>query len=461
MASEKTLAKEGAREGATSRGLQWLAMALDTFHDAKLSRGGLPVPAGPSSLVTVSKRTLTIGAPPTGLLPDGSFDVHVAMLPLLESGPVSASKILASAFPPYVVIDSLNGTTSTPPTTWGLVTAVSVPRGNATFPTPDNPIAPPGSGLNPNGRTQGLGVSDITASFGPVTKDETDGTVRLIAFAVEVALSGARVGRGGTLVTYGQSSSRSTFQVCSGTAINGYGVGCQTFHGPPGSLQDALDMPDAQQWSADEGALMQGRFTDLTTPPSPPKPTALLMLSNDFVPGLFAPDTPLASTWFYTRVRSGTDVGCLLTHPLTSTETTGAYFSGLQGPTATNPYGDQVTVTMTAILEKFPTTSEPEALKSAMICPTYDPVAIQMYFDAMQVLPYAVPLSMNPLGEWAQMAYNAAKQHAPMVSGLLGMIPHPVAKAASAAIGFAGKVAGAKHEGKTKKGGKSKLKKKK
>jgi hypothetical protein len=71
----------------------------------------------------------------------------------------------------------------------------------------------------------------------------------------------------------------------------------------------------------------------------------------------------------------------------------GAFFQGLSEETT-------LSISMNVFVETFPTVAEPEILVLATPSACYDPVALQIFSNALSVLPVGVPAGFNPFGEW-------------------------------------------------------------
>jgi hypothetical protein len=100
------------------------------------------------------------------------------------------------------------------------------------------------------------------------------------------------------------------------------------------------------------------------------------------------------------------------------------FFTGLSESTTLN-------LRVRWILERFPSDQEKQVLVIATPSASYDPVALEIYSRAVQMLPSGVPFTENPAGEWWKTMLAAiGKVAAPM----LGMLPSPIGKALGAAI---------------------------
>lgn len=101
-------------------------------------------------------------------------------------------------------------------------------------------------------------------------------------------------------------------------------------------------------------------------------------------------------------------------------------FTGLSPETS-------LTVTFRTIKEYFPATGD-ALLPMASPSPSFDPYVLAMYSEMCEVLPYAVPVTMNPAGEYFRKVLKAAALAADMLSPMFGAYAPLVSAGAAATI---------------------------
>lgn len=110
-----------------------------------------------------------------------------------------------------------------------------------------------------------------------------------------------------------------------------------------------------------------------------------------------------------------------------------AYFTGLSPQTS-------LQIVMRSIVEYFPPTNAnsyplgPSLIPTATPSAVYDPKALVLYSRIAQVAPYAVPVTMNPAGEYFRLLMKIAASVAPAIAPFLGPFA-PVAVGAGALLG--------------------------
>lgn len=430
-ADEKVLHKMVEPLGMGMPGEDWFKLAIDPFHDTRLPKAGWPVLDGYVSNVATVKKTMTLTAPLDAKGdPVPSWDCHVVILPLLQTAAAYAANI--------TMFSGLRATVYGPPPgagpgRLGLVTAVCVATGQPTFPSTDHPINPHQAGMT----VRALGIINIDPVTGLPDGDIMDGRTRLVSCGVECALTGPNVAGAGTCVTYSMNGAAQQMAIANPDGSRWRQT--TVVRGPPSTIDQALNQPDSDQWPAREGAYLRGMFTTMVNPATQPTVDGFMMFGDDITPrGYTGTTAPVITNAWSVGPTNSTPWG--LTTTVAPLNVSGAYFQGLSGGVFATSSGavtggDQVTVTLRAYPELFPTVSEITSLLLSRPAPAFDPVAQEMYTRTTRVLPPAVRLAENPLGEFFHKAVSAAAASMPIAEKALAALPHPKARAASAAIG--------------------------
>jgi hypothetical protein len=367
----------------------WLTMATDPFHDTELTLSGLPDEHCQPSIVRCFREQQTISVPDTVLTGD-TWDCVIFTAPYLDPRLTMRGKYYPTSVPP-----SQFGKTSTSDgsgiNNYGTLHLVNVMRG------------PTGQRIYQTASNSGLGYGfpfEDVVNFGPHLGD-TQIPARLIAGGIEVSNVTAKLYQGGTCTTYDTE--------CSFTPINFVGspaentsrawTGLRT-KGPMENDGTVAQMPHAVTWPATEGCYSPIRIklneTDYSIATSQFCMIGNNMLdsSNCFTDTLYTVAPYDTETYGWTNTNNGR---------LANISTTAIYFTGL-------PYETKLTVVTKFFVETAPTANVNEL---ALVSPAamYDERALAVYRNAICHLPPAVPVRMNPGGEWwgiAKQAIDAA-----------------------------------------------------
>ncbi len=237
----------------------------------------------------------------------------------------------------------------------------------------------------------------------------SQGASRVIGLGIEVVNTTSKLHLQGQVITWRQPNAtiqnQDTYiqilpgplsRVQSGQIIQGF----------PKSVPQAMLVPGSRQWEAADGVYITVPFVGDENPPQLVGYSAPLMqVSTAAVDQTFS--TPLATTVQQTDVNAGivmvpinlTGTNPTLTNGMSQAtkiyplQQVGAYFQGLSEETT-------LSITMNVFVETFPTVAEPEILVLATPSASYDPVALQIFSNALARLPVAVPAGYNPFGEW-------------------------------------------------------------
>jgi len=163
--------------------------------------------------------------------------------------------------------------------------------------------------------------------------------------------------------------------------------------------------PEAQTWSASDGCYCTYVLNNLGDMPQMPSYVQPSVNDHTF------DDTPNVVGW------NGTENSTFQTMPAVKATTNPIFPAYI--PCMANVEidtcvvmvtGNQPLATFTLTqkigIESFPTTAELDILPLAHPSPSYDSVALSLYSEAVRSLPPGCPVSMNPSGEWWDMAMN-------------------------------------------------------
>lgn len=162
---------------------------------------------------------------------------------------------------------------------------------------------------------------------------------------------------------------------------------------PPATSSEAYQLPSSKQWLAKDGGYIVFRQNGLNNP----------IQMYDYRQRLYFAETPVSGSVGTGGMASGFPgiTGTVTNAPPPAFDnfffdspfhTSGLYFSGLSNATT-------LTVNLKLLVEVAPGPTSP-FVTVATPSPEYDPLALEMYSRAMNVMPIGVPQKMNPAGEW-------------------------------------------------------------
>ena len=390
LVTEKQMSQEGK---------QWLTFALDPFHDKEIKGiDGIPDGNTGKSVVCSLVQELQIKKP--GTMAAGNWACRIATYPVATHLNLSNAKVMNNL---------INNTDNGP-----------------------NIIAP----VVVDYALDGLDFHEFNfgANYLAIPSQYTKGPYKVGAMGVEVVNTTSDLYKQG-LVTCARMNQTSctpaTFQLFGNSVgVNTY-LDCVPIRTAPVNLSQMTLLTGNTAWKAAEGAYSVVSLKSINDANATSKPVYPLLLSSDFqsddiatvingaapiinasaVPGLAIPGNPAIThtTGFPGQV------------PM---DTTVIMFTGLS---------EQTTLTVRArwMLERFPNDVESDIVVLAKETAAYDPIALSVYSQVMQTVPAAVMFRENPQGEWWKTILGSL---ADVVGSGLAMLPHPVAKAAGAAI---------------------------
>lgn len=372
----------------TMDGKEWLTAALDPFHDYNHQIAGYP--DADVSQTTVSCYQYEIPVKNPGVAAADTWDCHVFSTP----------QMFPTTNPAY-----------TQTADWSRITE---PVSPVSYPTGPLSIvcAPSGTALGwPLVTPANFSASCLPATG---TEDLASGVSRVIAMGFEVHNTTAEIYKQGSVTTYRmpQAKSQNT-SLFSNNGSTSYGVvSGYRFSSPPSTVAQANLLKGTRTWEAKDGVYATCFQSTVQNP--------LLKMANEH--GLFDPtsDPGQAATV------SGTPLFAGLPQPTNPTtyvpsanqfmpyDTSGAIFTGLSSQTT-------LTVKLRVYVERAPTWNEPSLAVLASPSAGYDVLALELYAQAVNMLPAAVKVSENAAGDWWKAVLRVVKH----VAGPVGLALSP------------------------------------
>ncbi len=418
----------------------WLIGVVDPFHDSDFRPTDKPDFARNSVIVQDIKRTYSVSAPPN--LADGAlWDFNLALLPHdSRTTFLSSSAYNGSLAPPAAL--TIGGTPwSNEAMTFGGWTLHTVPTGQKTF-QPQNTW--PAAIANQNMVSL---AADSTLS-GAAAAPYLRGTHRYVYTAVEIKNTTAELYKNGSILCYRQplSAKEKCVSTYDAAGTVQYAEQCLIYRSPPTSVDEAQLLEGTRTYGAEEGAyVVATQATDETSYKDTDQMRPVMVgsdLNSGDVAGVALVDNIPALTAF----GSGST---LPTFGKASSRTTFQPWniSGVYGFGLTKQSTFQLTVCYG--VARAPTLDEADLVVLAAPSPLYDPVALEIYSQAMRVMPAGVPVNENPLGEWFTKVIDGIGSVGSAVAPMIGAA-HPMAGAVvnMAARGAKGLAAKRKAKGK-------------
>lgn len=370
----------------TNDGKDWLTCALDPFHDQQHSPAGYPDAAVSQTVVSMYQYQTTVTAPGAA-----DWDCHIYSLPLCKTDTYQ------------IVTRSADWSTLTEPN-----------------PVVNAPCGP----LNIVSNNAGLALVPVipaSASMayqslpGAAVEELASGTSRVIAMGFEVHNTTAEIYKQGAVMTYRMPSAPGQNQ-CLWRNNGGTSFGTVTgkqLPQPPPTQADAARLKTSRTWAAKDGVYatlfqssvdnplsqMSSQATVFTSPADPGLSSTAWM--QPLIAGL--PATPTTYTPFATKT--------------TPYDITGAFFTGLSPQTS-------LTVKLRVYVERSPGWNLPDLAPLATPSAGYDVRALELYAQAINMLPAAVKVDENAAGDWWRTVLGVVKHvAAPLGSALAGVVP--------------------------------------
>lgn len=359
----------------TKDGLDWLIAAADPFHDLVRPIEGCPDHCVTKSFVRQHTKTITVAA--------ANDDDKIGIVSSGFFGPARTFKT--------------RGTSGSAPSTM-------LSAGYTIHPIS---ILSSAAAYDPNFPDYMSSSATLEGGFNPVYESEIP--ARVIALGVEVKdVSNALYKRGSIVAVHSNGENiNGVANFYDGTT---YYPGISVSATPTlvGSFASATSLKGCYVGKAEDGIYLVSRFNE------PQKPRASSEYTQDG--SLIASQCggiPLI-TQEYEDSKDYVCQPCNADSMLTMTSNTAAWY-----PTGFAPFAIYInglsessvlSVTFRSVVEYFPRVDDPTRFGITTISPTFDPNAFIMYHEAMKYMPTAVPVSMNPAGEYFSMVLKVLKR---------------------------------------------------
>lgn len=234
------------------------------------------------------------------------------------------------------------------------------------------------------------------------------GPSRLLGAGIEVLNTTADIYKQGQVFVWRQPNSKvasSNYNslisnTTSGLPTTRISYDGQMISSPPHNTKEAMLIPGTRQWRAEDGSYQVVSILGQDNPPvlvSYTQPILLLTAEADSPHGsannASIPTVYNQSTLAVPNPMTGP--GDIIYPPflIYPIHQTGAIYTGLSPETT-------LSITWNTYVETFPTIAEPDILVLATPSAVYDPLALQMYSNALLTLPVGVPSDWNGFGDW-------------------------------------------------------------
>lgn len=393
MVQNKQISPEGAA---------WFKAATNPFPDNPIEDlRGTPDYCVEPSVIRKVKQSLSITAP-AGLAPGAEWSFQVVVWPWLNKISMSPT---SSRYNNIAIPHS----------------AIDVDRGGIEVFT-----LPTGS---PSRTGTYFDVNEAAAYRIELDTDYTKGLSRLIGLGYEIVDDTADIYKQGHSYHYRQSNELdkgSNWVVCPvGVApTNMTLVPMRPIMGTP---EDAMLLPDTEEWAAEEGVYSVVSFNSIN-PPHYVDYTLPVIRRNYDVTKTDDIETYISASGVSNTANEeqvvvpysrGINNGGTLTPggvpaiKLESINQSCSMFTGLNQVAA-------YTLTVHYYYESFPSIAEKGILCLAQASAPYDALALEMYSHCMPRLPVAVPVGLNPNGEWWAAVVEAGAGALNVISTALG-----------------------------------------
>lgn len=402
-----------ASKQLTPEGLKWLVSATDPFHDEPIACEGYPDLTTSSVLTQTVQYTTSVSAPST-VQPGQPFDVHVFFNPVTPPLGFTPPGAGLSSTDSRLLQYGVTSTGQVIPTSsvwlYSGVNAVACPAGTNIFTAPGGQVPTPS-----------IAFQQTFAS----------GNFRLIACGFEVVNTTAELYKGGSVTVYRSPSYHQLANLYSGPPTSTISVASKLTMMPPGTQAEATLFPTSRTWGASEGAYVVCTLNSDEIPfvSSLPNHQAGLITNSDVASLTTGTGNRLAYLPAPPDPSTGRTAGMNSIFPF---DVSGAIFTGL------NP-NSTLQVTVRYVVERIPSTTEPNLLVlTRPPCP-YDPLALEIYSRVIAMIAPGVKVSDNPDGEFWASVLDVIGDVLPALGVALTPVLGPVATVLGAAGSAASK----------------------
>lgn len=353
--------------------------------------------------ITVKKESTTTGS--------GNWDCNIVMWPFPTLSDITTTGV-AEMTP---VLGTTNGALSSGGSTYtkysiGGLTVNQAAGGTPTYGTLAGAFS---------GTTSSIYIAD----------DYLKGSWRIVGGGFEIVNETADIYRQGSLAIYSQpvaAPGACRFNALLGNAggtVLGSADVC-AINQPPATLAEAVLLEGTQIWKAAEGCYVPMTQSTIDNPAGCCRPQINGYYIGD--PAQHASVTRIMGSNGATATLGSASRFCPPQQQMSPFNLSGAYLTGLSDQTS-------LTVTATWYIQRFPTPIEKDLVLLCRPSPAYDPMALQIYLEALNSMPVGCKQNENPLGEWfANVVHKVANLTAPALK--MASVIHP-------AFGLAGNIA--------------------
>jgi len=404
------------RAGLTPEGEAWLLTAIDPYHDLPLHPTGRPEGVVADSIVQAVRLQYEIKAPGTV---SGNWDCHLVIDPSSNSLQREITTIGGCA---GIVSDDR---TAVAGATFGGVTVISTESGRGTA---------PGAGNFANDAA----LTSIKAVAPDISYFE--GPHRIVALGFEVTNTTAELYKQGSVTTWRmanallQKSNLMLWEKYDHSAIVTQPFVTDVYAYWPNTVSSARLLPGSQTWAAAEGCYVVAAQESSQNPITRLQPNQQVITNSWDASALDLNVDAWAGPALVNLGVNASPSGTRRVHPAFSQSPftmAGAFFTGLSNQST-------LTLTVNVFIERFPTLAQLDLVTLAQPAPRFDPIALELYSQILSEMPTGVMVKENGLGDWFVEAVSTV---APLISGALSAIPHPLAQGAAMAANMAGKMA--------------------
>jgi hypothetical protein len=397
-AAENRLGKQSLNH-LSGKSRNWFIAATDIFHDADFDVAGMPDSHCQPSVVRTWKSIHTLSKPASIT---GKWDVHLITAPVMNSVELQnySSVHLADVNGPKIL-----GADADAVGTFGTITAVFVPSGTPWY----------GAELN------ALGTNHWADNIPIYPELDANVPGRIIAGGFEVHNVTAPMYKDGSVTIYDNGSDQQDILVNRVREVTAGNEGFGYFRvqrAPPKDVKTMAEHPSAITWDAAEGVYARLKLNlDQTDYSLQNKGCGMLFYGGSVCPGttLTVPAVGSPAVNFPTRFCG---VGSTI-----------ASFHGLSPESV-------LTLSTRIMTESAPTLTGSELALASPASP-YDTEVLTLYRNVDCYLPCAVPVGMNPKGEWWGMVVKGLGHVVKLSAPLIAAIPEvgPVAARFAPVVG--------------------------
>lgn len=364
-----------AKSAITQDGKDWLIAALDPFHDFAHPIAGYPDADAANTVVSCYQYQTEVKAP-AGVA--GNWDCHVFNTPLADTATYNV--LLESADWSYVAPQVAPQSAIIGP-----LTIVSAATNGALL-----PLCP-------------VPATTVSAALPPApTSDIAGGVSRVIGMGFEVHNTTSALNKQGAVCTYrmpcNAGPNQTGYEIAGPSYADLTGV---RYPAPPSSVAQAQRLRGSRTWNAEDGVYANCFQGSIHNPLAEISCKSILI--NDSQSG--------SGTALVSPVVTNLPV---VTPQRTKTipfDVTGAMFTGLSNSTT-------LTVKLRVYVERAPTIYDASLAPLASPSAGYDVNTLQLYAQAINMLPCAVKVNENAAGDWFKAVVSVLKH----VAGPVGAV---------------------------------------